>query len=506
MAIPPLLVWNNTGTPRAYRLLNGTTLESTQLGAATGFTAAVLDLEDGRLPHCRIIEFKRNLFLIHRGAIYKFDHDTKTWVDQSVTLTSFPTSDDQSASPLRIIDVDGVATLIGFYNAQSSTNFYSYRTTDGENWTLTFHGSNGASWPRYVIPYQGKLWVAGRAASDIVWSFDPASNARAPYTISGVTSNRNGFLINFQGRLFWLGTHVSGGARQPLVFQELVGGGFVDVTYTGTDGGDMVAKDSSTAGSVGMFEDNGRLYAVFWNMINDTTAGQMQVHEFIPNGTTIGSSFEENDISTTVIPSAWLTGGAFANTGSISTNVNVYVDVSTPESPEIFWWRYDDIPAGASTFWTWNGPSSLCTVENSVGSDYAIPQGPNSTGEYVFTEGDFDVTLDNPTTRPGYVDFDFELHDPLDGSSIPTKSGRLYYSIGGADWTLATLSTLIGDAPTFVNPSLAGTDPAPTVTTDTTGTVLQDIPIGHKFKATWDSTADGFTVAGTQFELMLEIF
>jgi hypothetical protein len=124
----------------------------------------------------------------------------------------------------------------------------------------------------------------------------------------------------------------------------------------------------------------------------------------------------------------------------------------------------------------------------------------------VYTEGDFDVTLENPVTRPGLLDFDFTIQEPLDGSSISTKSGRLYYSIGGSGWTPATLSTLPENAPAFANPTSAGTDPAPTITTDSVGTVLQDIPVGHKFTATWDSTADGFTAAGARFELMLEIF
>jgi hypothetical protein len=501
MAIPPLLVWDNTGTPQAHRLLSGTTLESTQLGAATGFAAGVLDPSQGRLPHGRIVEFRGDLYLIHRGTVYKFSFGTtKEWISTGFTLSSPPTLDDQSISSLHVMDVNGEAAIVGVYNRASSSNGHAFWSTDGTNWNLSSLISNSGSWARFSLPYQGKLWVAGASNDWEVWNYDFDTQSASNFPFPDITTNRNGQLINFQGRLFWVGTNISGGARQPLIFKELVGGGFADVTYSGgANPGLMVTKDGPTAGSIGMFEDGGNLYVVWWNMIDNAFLGQMQVHQFIPNGTAVGSSFQENNISALVVPSAWLSGGAFESSGSLTTNVNVYVSTTTPGSPEVFWWRYNSVPIGTSTFWTWNGPSLPCTVVNSVGSQYAIPSGPNSTGEYVWTEGDFDVTLENAQAAPGKVSFDFQAHTPIDGSSPGGKLGRLFYSVGGSDWIQATLSTAPIDAPLTVS----GIDPAPNIS----GNLLQGITVGDsKYRATWDAAADGFTDAGEQAELMLEVF
>jgi len=261
----------------------------------------------------------------------------------------------------------------------------------------------------------------------------------------------------------------------------------------------MVATNTSVAGSLGMFEDAGRLYFIYWEMRNNTTLGNMRCEEFIPNGTAVGSSFQETDISATVIPAIWRTGGANENLGSLSTNVNVYVSTAIPGSPEIFWWRYDDIPFASSTFWTWNGNASLCTVAGSVGSQYLIPQGNNSQSENVYTDGDFDVTLENDQVSPGKISFDFQAHTPLDASSPANKQGRLHYSLGGAAWVVATLSTAGPDAPSVVS----GGDAAPTISAN----LLQGIVVGSsKFRAFWDAAADGFSSVGQEVELMLDVF
>ena len=91
------------------------------------------------------------------------------------------------------------------------------------------------------------------------------------------------------------------------------------------------------------------------------------------------------------------------------------------------------------------------------------------------------------------------MHLPLDGSSPPDKQARLWYTVGGTDWVEATLSTAGGDAPITVS----GTDAPPTIS----GNLLQGIPVGSSiFRATWDAAADGFTGAGLQVQLALEVF
>ena len=197
-----------------------------------------------------------------------------------------------------------------------------------------------------------------------------------------------------------------------------------------------------------------------------------------------------------MVPPAWLSGGAFENNGSASANVLVHVDVSSPGSPQVFWWRLDAFNSAISTFWTWNGPAALCTVVNSVGHDYSFPQSPNSTGERIYTEGDFPVTLENTETQPSKIFFDVTVHQPLDSSTPGAKQGRLWYSVGGADWQVATLTS---DVPSLIS----GVGPAPTISANLFQNILVN---GDKWDAAWDAPADGFSTAGLQFELLLEVF
>jgi hypothetical protein len=520
MAILPLLTWDmgySGSNVRAYRLLNGTTLESSQLGGDTGFSATSRDLgADGSLPSRRIIEFKGDLYAIHSTKIYRLSLGTNpTWTEVFTLVLGPSTSDDQVISGFHIADVEGDLRLFIFYQRNSSSNCYGAYSSDGTSWTTTPLYANGNSWPHSAIYFKGRFYFIGTSSANPMYWYNPTTNAwGAIANLGALVTGQASAVCNFKGRLLYIGPTWNGTRGNPI-FKELVSGSLVDASFSGgANAGDFVTRNvASQSVNCFPFEYQDKLYVIYseltTSVFNGANDGQMQVVQFTPNGSTEGSSWAEEDISSTVVPSSWLTGGAFDGDFDSRMAMGGYVQISDPENPEVFFWRYTQYEAnGSPTFWTWNGPTSLMTVAAAAGLDrgFSLPLGCNVTGEVVYTEGDFDVSLENPVTRPGYIDFDFQIHDPLDGSSIPNKSARLYYSIGGSNWTLATISTLPGDAPEFVNPTSAGTDPAPTITTDSVGTVLQDIPVGHKFTATWDSTADGFTAAGARFELMLEIF
>jgi len=497
--VPALLVWDNTSlNPQAHRLIDGVRLESVQLGGQTGFPSAVIDLSFGTPPHNRIVEFLGDLYLLHRGTVYKFNFGSKLWVTTGFTLTSPPLSDDQAMSGLHVMDVAGQAALVGVYVRSGSSSGGAFWSFDGSSWNQSTNTNLSASWPRFTLPYQGLLWACGGTDGEEVYNYNFDTDTFSFFAITGTVAPRNGQLINFQGRLFWVGTNFSGGLRQPVLFKELVGGSFVDVTYSGgANPGLMVTLDTQSAGSFTIFGDAGRMYVVFWNMDDNLTLGQMACHEFVPNGTAPGSTLQENDISATVIPAEWLTGGANENLGSLSTQCNGYVNTSDPTSHEIYWWRLNDGNSVVSTFWRWNGNAALCDVANSVlGRTFAFPMGPNTQSNRLYTEGEFDVTLENAQISPGKITFDFQAHLPLDGSSPPNKQARLYYSSGGSGWTQATLHA---SAPTVVS----GGDAAPTIG----GNLLQGIVVGaSKFQAGWDAIADGFTGSAQEAELLLEVF
>lgn len=502
MAISPLMIWDAYGTPQAHRLTAGTTLESTQLGAATGFTAAVLDATAGRLPHGRMVTFESNLYLNHRGTLYNFVFGSKTWPSTGFTITSPPLSDDQAMSALHVMIVAGVPRIVGFYNLNLSSNSRAFWTEDGSTWSQSSNINNSGSWPGFSMIYDEKLWICGRVTTANVYYWDPAvPNAVTLFNLSNVANGgMNGQLINFQGRLLWIGTTRSGGARQLVQFKELVTGTFLDVPYSGgADPGDMITRNASPGGALGLYEDDGKLYAVFWEMRDNATLGNMQIHEFVPNASSAGSSFQENDISADTIPEDWRAGGAFENTGSFTTQVQVHVDTSNPLAPQVFWWRYNSFSSSSNTFWTWNGNASLATTAPGQGRDFVTAVNPNVTGERLYTEGNFDVTMSDDVTRASKVDFDAQVWSPLDGSSPSSKQGRLLRSIGGSDWVEATISTAAADAPTLIS----GAGPAPTVS----GNLFQGIPVNDsKFEATWDAGADGFNTAGLDFDLTVDVF
>lgn len=520
MGIPPLLAWKcgYGGTAvQAVRILNGTTIDATQLGDVTGFTGAVWDATHGPQPTNRIVEFRGNIFAFHAGTakIYRFDFDVGTngtWTEVDTLPNGPGTTDDQRIAGFEIVDVGGELRLYLLYNQFVSSTARARWTSDGITWnSAATVGSLSAGFISRTLVYKGKIYITSPAGSVDV--FDPLADAWSEVTTLGFAmSGRPNLLINFKGRLLWIGSSSTNSVREIMRFKELVAGGFNDVDISNTGGSTYTTLyGSSIGGNTFAFEDNDKLYVVFDEKTNATNGdgpGQVRCFEFTPDGSSPGDSWTENDITSTVVPSDWLTGGAFANLFNPRSGYSGYVDTSNPESPQIFWWRMADLnETENSTFWTWNGSSSLMTVEDSdVNRTVQPASGTNASGEHVYTEGDFNVTLENPVIRPGVVDFDFTIEEPIDGSTVTPKSGRLYYTIGGSNWIPATISTDSEDAPTFANPTLAGTDPAPTVATDTTGTILQNIPIGHKFTATWDSTADGFTVAGSRFELMLEIF
>jgi hypothetical protein len=481
-------------------LLNGTTLETSQLGGNTGFSATSRDnAADGSLPSKRIIEFKGDLYAVHSTKIYRLTLGTSpTWTEVHTLVLGPNTLDDQAISGFHIANVDDDLRLFVFYQRASFSTCYGAYSTDGTTWTTTPVFSNGASWPHSALYFKGRFYFVGTTSATPLYWYNPSTNAWGSISNLGATiSGQCSALCNFKGRLLFIGPAWNGTRNTPQ-FKELVSGSLVDATFEGganpTMAGDFITRNvASQSATCFPFEYQDKLYVVYPELttanFNTANDGQMQVVQFTPNGSTEGSSWAEEDISSTVVPSSWLTGGAFDGDFDSRMAMGGYVQISDPENPEVFFWRYTQYEAnGSPTFWTWNGPSSLMTVASATGLDrgFSLPLGCNVTGEVVYTEGDFDVTLENPVTRPGLLDFDFTIQEPLDGSSISTKSGRLYYSIGGSGWTPATLSTLPENAPAFA--------------------VLQDIPVGHKFTATWDSTADGFTAAGARFELMLEIF
>jgi len=513
MAISTLMAWRAgySGAVQALRVLNGTTLESTQLGAATGFTASGWDTGlDGPPRHSRIVEFRGDLYVYHNGTtgIYKFVFGSKTW-SLVHTLSPAPnTGDDNTVSGFEVIEVNNEARLYLFYRQSLSTASHTRWSNDGSTWNSGAGptSSLGVFFHR-LQSYQGLIYATtGDNAGDSVRAYDPSGDtwSNVPVVGSAITTIPHVW-INFKGRLLLIGPNANFSFQGLMTFKELVGGGLNDVTYSGgSDPGDMITAQASPRGSVFAFEDNDRLYVLFnEKLVNGAgnTAGQVRCTEFIPNGTAIGSTWQENDISSTVIPAAWRTGGAFANLFHENAAFMGYVDVTVPGTPEIFAWRYRDTSTiEQSTFWTWNGNGSPMTVVNSnVTAEVQVPSGPNMTGEHVYTEGDFDVTLENLVVTPGKISFDFQAHTPLDSSSPSTKQGRLFYTLGGTDWIQATLSTAGGDAPSVVS----GGDPAPTISTN----LLQGITVGSSvFRAVWDAVADGLVGVGEDVKLALEVF
>jgi hypothetical protein len=515
MAISPLMTWDAFGTPQAHRLIGGTALESVQLGAATGFTAATYDTATrGRVSHGRMAEFRRNLYLNHRGTIYQFNFGTKTWVSTGYTVTGAPTNQDQAMGALHVMDVPGQGqTLVMVYRRISNNNVRATWSVDGTTWTESPDFNTNSSPPGFELPYQGKLWCCGSNQNGFaVYSFDPLTKGWATYPIFGLNTGNlgsNAQLLNFQGRLFWAGCQfLAGFNRELMQLKELVGGGFIDVPISGgTTPGLMATVNTVPGGAVGMFEDAGNMYVVFHEMVNpnpDLTTGALRVFEFVPNSSVIGGSFAENDLSTTVVPVAFRAGGG-SSAGSFNTNIQVHVDTSVPGSPQVFWWRYAD-PAvvAASTFFTWNGNAVVASTAAGQSRNFLTAVSPNSTGERIYTEGDWDVTLDELRGNTAGADarnvrFEAQIHQPLDSSTPAAKQGRLFYSVGGSDWQVATLSTAGSDAPSLIS----GAGPAPTIS----GNLLQNILVnGDRFDAVWDAVADGVTNPGDQPELMLDVF
>ena len=510
MAIDPLIVWRNGngGTDvQALRLLNGTVLDATQLGAATGFSATTFDAGvGGRFGHNRGCEFRKNIYAYHNGttSVYRFNFGTQVW-DLVHTLSPAPnTGDDQSVSAIHQLNVNGELRMYIFWQQSSSVNARAAWTNDGSTWNTSGILANSSSWPIYELSYEEKLWIVGSGSGTWeIYTFDPKTNgiSGVPVVGTGISTPRGGQLLNFKGRLFLFGAVLVSTGRQPPVFKELVGGGFDDVTSSGgSDPGVFVGGTTLIAsqGPLAVFEWDDKIYVVVADLDVTNTVGQMRVFEFIPNSSSPGGTFQENEISSSVIPAAWLSGGAFEGSFTARTGLMVHVQTSTPGSPEIFFWRVTDQSVTAqSTFWTWNGNASLMTVVNSdVDRSLNIVQGADIGGQFIYTEGDFDVTLENPVSNADGMSFDFQAHDPLDGTSISDKQGKLYYALGESDWAEATLNTSV--APTV----LSGGDPAPTISANT----LQGIAVGtSKFRATWDAVADGFTTPGEYPMLKLDV-
>jgi len=512
MAIQPLMAWRAgySGAVQALRVLTGTTLETTQLGAATGFTATAFDTGiDGPPRHNRIVEFLGDLYAYHNGgtpSVYRFVFGSKTW-SSVFTLTNAPNNlDDNTVSGFQVVNVSGELRLYLFWRTSVSTISRTAWTNDGTTWNAGANLTTAAGFFFHkTFVYQSKIYAFGPSASpDALVSYDLVGNSWTKETIVGTALIPvGGSFLNFKGRLLVFSPTQSA-IRAPMQFKELVGGGFNDVTFSGggAPGTMVTVQASARCTPCFAFEEADRIYVIVCEKGTAATGngpGQMRCFEFIPNGTTPGSSWQENDITTSVIPADWLTGGAFANLFDEHTTVMGYVQTSgTPSTPEVFLWRYRNANVvEQSTFWEWQGNATLMAPVNSdVTIEVQIPSGPNMTGEHIYTEGDFDVTLENPVVLPGKVTFDFQAHTPLDASSPSNKQGRLYYSIGGTDWTVATLHT---DAPTVVS----GGDAAPTISAN----LLQGIVVGaSKFRATWDAVADGFSGAGNQIELMLDVF
>jgi len=508
MAISPLLLWDNGysgSTPRAHRLLNGTTLENVQLGAATALSATSRDdAADGVLPSNRIIEFQGDLYTYHGGSVYQFVFGSKTWASVHALASPPNNADDNSITGWNIVAVNGELRLYLFYQQSLSTSTRGVYTTDGSVWTPTATTTVNA-WPQATIVYQNKIYMCGDRSS-IFYRYDPLADTWTTIPQAGTAwaNPRTGTFINFRGRLLVIGPQPVTTRAAPI-FKELVTGTYIDATFSGgTDPGDMVATPGPAQNVTWFpFEYQNNLYVVgqelttnFNDAVND---GQMQVWQFVPNGTTPGSSWAESNISSTVVPSDWLTGGAFATAFHSRGALQGYVQIDDdPLNPEVYFWRHRQYGANEdSTFWTWNGPASLMTVvSSSFSNGHSIAQGDNNTGEHVYTEGDYDVTLTNPLISPGKLTFDFQAHTPLDSSSPTNKQGKLYYSIGGSDWTEATFHS---DAPTTVS----GGDSAPTISANT----LQGIVVGNSvFRATWDAVTDGFTGAAEEAELHLRVF
>lgn len=511
MAISPLGIMDHA-SPQVMRVLNGTTLETTQLGAALAVGAESPSL-GARMRRNRFCVFERNLYVWHDQDIYQFNFGAKTWASVK-TLSFAPNTNPDGRGGLYLLeDNSGDLMMVAIYQRSSNVNWYVTTSTDGTTWTAdaAILNTGGGGAPVFGCPYQGRLWFATTVQTNHkVVSYDPVSGSVVSYTWPstiysggpGTSQNvtNNAQLLVFQGRLFWIGTDLSGGNSRLMTMLELVGGGFATVPISGgTDPGLTTSLYASPSGAVGAFEYQGNMYVVWWNPTNSPpgTLGQMRCVQFVPNVSAVGGSFQENDVSSVVIPAAWRPGGAFENLGSASSCVYVHVDVTSPGGPQPFWWRQDAIGSGSSTFWTFNGPAVLATVVNSnVGSQHSLPKQFNSTGERIYTEGDYDVELDSTETEPSRIAFEFQVFLPLDGSTPSAKQGRLWYSVGGSDWQQATFTA---DAPVLVS----GVGPAPTIS----GNLLQNVLVnGDRIQAWWDAPADGFSTAGLDFELLLEVF
>lgn len=504
MTATPLTVWDNSGTPQAHRLLSGTTLESVQLGAATGFTAATIDGGAGRLPQNRIAIFKGDPYLMHRGTVYVFNEGTGVWDSTGYTITSPPTSDDQAISGIHVVQVAGVEYLCGWWQVSAGINGRGWWTDDGTTFNETANISMGSStWPYYSVIYDGRLWwCSGNTSTRHVMAWTPTSSAVDIYDVGAGNGGENGFIYDFENRLIWIGTTRTANERMPILMKEFVAGGWVDVSISGgSNPGLTTSLFASPDGALGLFEYTGNLYAVFWSHTNtfpSQNEGEMKVIQFVPSGGA-GTSFAETDVSTTVVPSAWRTGGAFDGEGSLNTQVLVMIDqADDPTNPTVHWVRMNSYTSGSgeTTFWTFNGPGSAATVASTaISSDFAIPQGP-ITGVRTYTDGDTIPSIFNPAQIGTDVQFDFSLADAIDGSSPGDQTLRLYYNQGGHDWQIATIQT--GTAPTTVS----GADGPPSISTNTFTGVTPGTSV---YRARWDANADGLGSPGLKYKLKLKV-
>lgn len=529
MAISPLMIWQPGfgGTPvRAYRLVSGTSLESVQLGGVTSFTAGTWNTSiRGTKGHNRMVEFRGNIYLAHvaTGDVYRYDLGaTDPWVVVHSLASPPNPAIDQEMSGWHIINVDGETRLYLFYKQSSASTTRGVWTADGVNWNAINTYSNNEE-PRNSILFKNRVYFMGSTSGiNTYFAYNPQNDSWAEVPYSGTSVDPGAQMFGIYGdRLVAIGPSYST-ARNTMIFKELVNEAFADASFSGgTDEGSMVTTQAvSQTNSCFIFEDvdrgtsgDNRLYVVFLELTTGTNdganTGQVQVHEFIPNGSTPGSSWAENNISATVVPSTWRDGGALTTAADWHSRSCIagYVQVSNPETPEIYMWRHRNITVDEnSTMFTWNGNASvMSTAPSSLSALMLGPAGPNQTDEWVYTEGNFDVTLENEVVYPDRVELDFKVHFPLDsmGTSVTDKQGQLFYTTGGLNWMPATISTDPVDAPITV----IGPDDPPTVMTTSDGTILDGITIGSStYRFVWDTVADGFTVAGTPIQIALKVF
>lgn len=514
MAIEPLLAWRPGygATPvQAVRVVAGTTLETTQLGAATGLNTTDPDVgADGFCARNRIVEFRSNILSIQNGStqagVYILNHGAGTWSQQYAFPNPPNSLDDQSVTGFIPVVVNGVLRLYVFWQQSISSNTRGAYTEDGLVWTptATFGATN---WPQGGFFFDGKIHFGSHTANQAN-TYDPVLDAWAAVPVIGNNVYfRTGTWINFKGRLLWIGANAVT-TRGPMEMKEFVAGSWIDASFSGgaNPGGMQGTLVAAQWSACYAFEDNDRLYIVYQELttnFNDTTNnGQMQVTELIPNGSAAGSSWSENNISSTVVPSDWLTGGAFETAFHSRGALIGYSQLdNTTMVAEHFFWRFREYQTEEqSTFWEWNGNASLMTVSTSdVSRSVCVPSGPDKGGMWRYTDGDYDTHLENPQVSVGKVSFDFRAYTPLDASSPGLKSAKLYYSVGDNDWAEATISTAGGDAPSVVS----GADPAPGLSANT----LTNITVGSSvFRAVWDSATDVGGSGGEKRRLRLRFF